>query len=131
MTTTDIRVLKPEYEKNLYEYQQNRILQLYQEYVDLNLATSERFVKFYPKCGEENPKITRGSNANSGKPMLKCCSCGKRFVYDTGTLTFYSHQDESQWADFIKETMSGTTIEECAALIDISLRILLWCCTRL
>lgn len=54
--------------------------------------------------------------------MLKCGSCGKWFVYDTGALTFYSRQDESQWDDFIKETMAGTTIEECAAQIDISTR---------
>ena len=33
---TDIRVLKPEFEQNLYKYQQNRMSQIYQEYVDLN-----------------------------------------------------------------------------------------------
>ncbi len=122
MTTGDISILKPEFDEKLYEYQQNRMRQLYQEYVDLNQATNERIIKYCPKCGIENPETTKGGNANSGKPMLKCCSCGKRFVYDNGTLTFYSHQDESKWADFIKETMSGTSMEECAALIDVTTR---------
>ena len=122
MTTAENSVLKPEYEKDLYEYQQNRIHQLYRDFVDLNQATNQRFIKYCPKCGVENPETTKGGNANSGKPMLRCCSCGKRFVYDSGMLTFYSHQDKSQWADFIKETFSGTSIKDCAALIDVSER---------
>ena len=122
MTTAENSVLKPEYEKDLYEYQQNRIHQLYRDFVDLNQATNQRFIKYCPKCGVENPETTKGGNANSGKPMLRCCSCGKRFVCDSGMLTFYSHQDKSQWADFIKETFSGTSIKDCAALIDVSER---------
>lgn len=119
MTKPDETVLKPEYEAQLCEYQKNRMNQLYQEFVDLNNAKGIRYIRYCPKCGIENPATTKGGKANSGKPMLKCCSCGKRFVYDTGSLTFYSHQDSGKWADFIKATMSGASIDECAALLDV------------
>ena len=31
----------------------------------------------------------QGGNANSGKPMLKCSCCHKRFTYDNGQLTLF------------------------------------------
>ena len=56
----------------------------------------ETTVKGMSKCGAVDPGFTKGGNANSGKPMLKCRCCHKRFTYDNGQLTHYSHQDESK-----------------------------------
>ena len=122
MTAVMNSALKPDCEEKLYDYQIKRVNRIYQEFVDLNQTADFKLIKVCPKCGVVNPKVIKGGHANSGKPMYKCCVCGKRFVSDNGTLTFYSHQDASKWSDFIKETMSGKSIAECAALINVSIR---------
>lgn len=52
---------------------------------------------YYSKCGYYHPYLVKSCFANSGKQMLRCKECGKRFVVDRGQLTFYSHQDQSKW----------------------------------
>jgi len=72
-------------------------------------------IKVCPKCGAVDPGFTKGGNANSGKPMLKCSCCHKRFTYDNGQLTHYSHQDESKRYQLIVDTFSQVPVEKSAA----------------
>ena len=117
----DKSVLKSEYDDQLYDYQKDRIRMIFQEFVDLNVHSSTHTISYCPKCGTENPVLTKGGHTQGKNPkqMVRCMSCGKRFVETTGTLSFYSHQNESKWCDFIKATMEKKPISECAALINV------------
>ena len=116
-------VLKPEGEDQPYEYLRNRMNQIYKDFVDLNDAQAVNHIRYCSKYGVENPRTIKGGRANSGKQMLKCCACGRRFVHNSGMFTFYSHESTGQWSDFIKSTFSGDSVLESAALIDVSDRI--------
>ena len=109
-----------EYYNNLDNYARKKIDK---ELIDLTTAKVESrnyCIKVCPKCGADNPSFVKGGNANSGKPMLRCCVCNKRFTVDHGQLTHYSHQDESKWDQLIVDTFSQVSIEQTAAKLDIS-----------
>ena len=42
--------------------------------------------------------------------MYRCSEYGKRFVYDTGTFSFYSHHNRDQWALFIQMTFEKDSL---------------------
>ena len=115
----DDTVLKGEYKDQLFDYQINRINQIYLEYCELNSSQDKYEIQFCPKCGIKDPITTKGGFSNSGKQMLRCIACNRRFVSDTGRLTYYSHQKSDKWSDFIKATMQTKSLKECAALIDV------------
>ena len=73
-----------------------------------------------PKCGAVDPGFKKGGHANSGKSMLRCNNCNKRFVVDHGQLTYYSHQDSAKWDQLIKDTFDQIPIEKTAATLNIS-----------
>lgn len=105
---------------NLDQYAKDKIDR---QLIDLTNAKKESrnyCIKVCPKCGAVNPGFTKGGNANSGKPMLKCSCCHKRFTYDNGQLTHYSHQDESKWDQLIVDTFSQVPVEKSAANMNIS-----------
>ena len=112
-------VLKDEYADSLCDYQKNRINQIYREYSDLNRCACRHVIGHCPKCGAENPPLTKGGFTRNGTQMLKCGVCKKRFVETTGTLWFYSHQGPGKWADFIKCSMKGDSLQDSAALINV------------
>ena len=77
------------YYNNLDQYAKDRIDR---QLIDLTNAKKESrnyCIKVCPKCGAVDPGFTKGGNANSGKPMLKCRCCHKRFTYDNGQLTLF------------------------------------------
>ncbi len=51
--------------------------------------------EYWPKRGYYHPRLVKSlvksGFTNSGKQMLRCKECGKRFVIDHDQLTFYSH----------------------------------------
>lgn len=59
--------------------------------------------------------------------MLRCKSCGKRFVVDRGQLTFNSHQDQSKWNELILDTLNGVSPKEITAKINVNERIVFKC----
>lgn len=65
-----------------------------------------------PKCRVVDSEFSKGGNANSRKLMLKCSCCHKRFTYDNGQLTHYSHQDESKWDKLILDNFSQVPVEK-------------------
>ena len=70
----------------------------------------------------EDKTAIKSGFANSGKQMLRCKECGKRFVVDRGQLTFYSHQDQSKWNELILDTLNGVSLKETAAKINVNER---------
>lgn len=51
--------------------------------------------EYWPKRGYYHPRLVKSlvksGFTNSGKQMLRCKECEKRFVIDHDQLTFYSH----------------------------------------
>ncbi|MBR2812394.1 MAG: IS1595 family transposase, partial [Solobacterium sp.] len=68
----------------------------------------------------KNPQFIKGGTTRAGKQMLRCCEYGRRFVHDTGSLTFYSHQDSSRWSSFIKSTFEGKSMKTCAEELEVT-----------
>jgi len=132
MTSKVETVLKEEYTVELFPYQKDRINEIYMEFHKLNEESAQHTILYCPKCQTANPPLTKGGFTKSymdkhgivrpGKAMLKCGCCHKRFVPTTGTLQFHSQQDAGKWADFIKATMEGKSMKECASLIKVSER---------
>jgi len=108
------------YYNNLDQYAKDKIDRQLIDLTNAKLESRNYCIKVCPKCGAVDPGFTKGGNANSGKPMLKCRCCHKRFTYDNGQLTHHSHQDESKWDQLIKDTFKQISIEKTAAKLNIS-----------
>ena len=106
----------------LERYQMENLVRLYSDYLDRNTQMKKERLHFEvcPKCGMVNPHIIKGGKAGSGKQMYRCKDCGRRFVYDTGTFSFYSHQDSDQWAEFIQMTLEKDSLRRCASALGIN-----------
>ena len=66
------------------------------DFLDTRSKMYSYHFEYCPKCGCYHPRLVKSGFANSGKQMLRCKECGKRFVIDRCQLTFYSHQDQSK-----------------------------------
>ena len=99
-------------EIGLNDYQISKMQELLASFelkADTRAATEE--VKVCPKCGADHPKVVRSGFAGSGKQMFRWASCGRRFTYDSGRLTWYSHQnadDHGKLYDSVKD-LPGVT----------------------
>ena len=92
------------------------------DYLDTNNKMNTYHFEYCPKCGCYHPRLIKSGFANSGKQMLRCKECGKRFVVERGQLTFYSHQDQSKWNELILDTLNGVSLKETAAKINVNER---------
>jgi transposase-like protein len=111
--------IKEELVPLLEDYQIERINDLVSDFIRTNSEFDTHVIEFCPKCGASHPKLIKGGKAGSGKQMLQCVNCRGRFVYDTGSLTFYSHQPLSKWTRFIEMTIDKATLCACAAELRI------------
>lgn len=103
----------------LSEEQVERLSELATEYLELNSEIEDTTPKSCPCCGDSDARfIKRGFSGR--KQRYQCKICGKRFTYDTGKLTAYSHQTEEAWVIFIRDTLSLMSLDECAANISVS-----------
>lgn len=103
----------------LADFQIRHLMDVIEGFVKVNACTAgdmSRPVSFEvcPKCGVPHPVINKAGFSNSGKQMYRCKFCGKRFVWDHGQITYYSHQDPSLWKQLIADTLSGVPIRESA-----------------
>ena len=78
--------------------------------------------EYSPKYGCYHPHLIKSGFANSGKQMLRCKECKKRFVVYRGQLTFYSHHDQSKWNELILDTLNGVSLKETAVKINVNER---------
>lgn len=106
--------------EQLYPYQVERIERQIHSYISINHSINDYHFDVCPKCGVAKPRLIKGGISNSGKQMLRCKECGKRFTIDYGQLTHYSHQTQAAWNDFIVDTFHGNPLTHTAAKINIS-----------
>ena len=89
----------------LSEEQVGRLSGIAMEYLELNTEFENTTPKSCPCCSDTDAHfIKRGFSGR--KQRYQCKSCGKRFTFDAGKLTAYSHQTEGAWATFIRDTLS-------------------------
>ena len=111
--------LKEEVVPLLEEFQIERLNNLVADFIKANSESDIHQIDYCPKCNGESPRLIRAGKAGSGKQMLQCSGCKGRFVYDTGSLTYYSHQSVSKWALFIEMTIDRSSLDECAEVLHI------------
>ncbi len=62
-----------------------------------------------PHCGHAHV-IKYGHTKE--KQRFFCHGCRQTFLYSTGTLAYHSHFSRSIWADFIRDTLDGKTLDD-------------------
>lgn len=113
--------LTPEIIDSLYPFQAEKIAETIDECLILNKESRTIHFETCPKCGALHPHLTKGGYTGSGKLMLRCHECNRRFVADHGSLTYYSHQSQDKWDELIKDTVEGNSIAETAKDIGVSI----------
>ena len=98
----------------LYPYQINKINMQIKDFIQVNSDVNKFVFERCPKCGAIHPRLLKGGYTSKGKQMLRCTECNKRFVVDSGQLTFYSHQDQAKWNDLIIDTEEGSSLKSTA-----------------
>ncbi|MBO8442344.1 MAG: IS1595 family transposase [Spirochaetes bacterium] len=108
-------------EMGLDDYQISKMQELlasFEQTEDMSAATDG--VEICPKCGTAHPKVVRSGFAGSGKQMFRCASFGRRFTYDSGRLTWYSHQNADQWKTLMLDTFSGQSLRSTSGRIGVN-----------
>lgn len=103
----------------LESYQKKQVEMCINDFIKINEKVTIFIHSHCPKCNTENPILTKGGFTKKGKQMLRCGSCKKRFVFDSGQLTFYSQQSQSSWNEFIIMTLNGDSLDEAAAKLNV------------
>lgn len=70
-----------------------------------------------PHCGHTHV-IKYGHTKE--KQRFFCHGCRQTFLYSTGTLAYHSHFSRSIWADFIRDTLDGKTLDDSAEELGFS-----------
>ena len=89
------------------------------EHIEANETAATPVIEYCPKCAKRHPKMIRAGQAKNGKQMYRCTSCNKRFVADTGQLTFYSHQSLSKWEIVLEDALNGLVLRKTAVKIGV------------
>ena len=108
------------YYDNLEGFAKEKLDRMVIDLTKQQIESQNYVIHVCPKCGAVDPGFKKGGHANSGKSMLRCNNCNKRFVVDHGQLTYYSHQDSAKWDQLIKDTFDQIPIEKTAATLNIS-----------
>ena len=58
------------------------------DFLDTNSIIDTYHFEYCPKCGCYHPRLVKSGFANSGKQILRCKECGKRFVVTAVSLLF-------------------------------------------
>ena len=72
----------------LQSFQIEKIDRQTTDFLDTNSKIDTYHFEYCPKCGCYHPRLVKSGFANSGKQMLRCKSCGKRFVVTAVSLLF-------------------------------------------
>ena len=99
-------------------YQRDKVIELVQVYMTLNMEISQMVPERCPRCGKADAKFVKNGFVN-GKQRYRCKECGSKFVYDRGRITSHSHQGEDKWSKAIEDTLALSSIDEMARNIGV------------
>ena len=95
--------------KGLCKEDIDRIINFVLGIVEINQGQEDRPV--CPNCGSR--KIIKYGHKDNKQRFL-CHTCNQTYMHTTNTLMDHSHYGRSVWADFIKYTISGESLDFCA-----------------
>ena len=105
-----------DYLKTLGETELDKIFRFVLDIV----SVSERHLVDRPECPHCDNSYVIKYGHKGGKQRFLCKSCGHTFMHTTNTLMENSHYGSSVWADFIKDTLSGASLDESAENLGFS-----------
>lgn len=105
--------------EQLGEYQVEQIRKMAEGFLSLNEELNDTTPKSCPCCKSTTARFIK-KGFSGRKQRYQCVTCKKKFTYDTGKLTAYSHQSADKWALFIEDTLSMKTLDQCAEDISVS-----------
>ena len=97
------------YIKTLCDADIERIISFVMSILSVNHQLSDR--PNCPYCKDTN--IIKYGHTK-GKQRFFCHGCRKTFLYATGTVMHHSHYSRSVWAGFIRDTLTGETLDNSA-----------------
>lgn len=97
----------------LSEYQVEQIRKMAEEFLIVQEELSDTTPKSCPCCNSASVRFIK-KGFSGRKQRYQCIACGKKFTYDAGKITAYSHQSEDKWVVFIEDTLSLKTLDQCA-----------------
>lgn len=80
-----------------------------------------------PHCGSQH--VTKNGHVR-GKQRFVCHECSRSFSHTTNTLMAQSHYQASVWADFIRDTLDGESLDSSAEKFLFRTRLLSICAIR-
>lgn len=104
-----------DYIKNLSEPDLDRIIRFVLGIVSASQQPLEK--PDCPHCG--GISVIKYGHRN-GKQRFMCHNCGQTFMYSTNTLMANSHYGRSVWADFIRDTLYGKSLDYSAGKYEFS-----------
>lgn len=102
----------------LSEYQVEQIRKIAEEFLIVQEELRDTTPKSCPCCNSTSARFIK-KGFSGRKQWYPCMACGKKFTYDAGKITAYSHQSEDKWAVFIEDTLSLKTLDQCAEHISV------------
>lgn len=102
----------------LTEYQVGQLHKMAEGFLKLKDELDDTTPQSCPCCGSTDATFIK-KGFSGRKQRYQCKACGRKFTYDTGKITAYSHQSEDKWAVFIADTLSLKTIDQCAEHIGV------------
>lgn len=97
------------YIENLCESDLNRIIDFVLGIVSVNQMAQDK-----PECPYCGGIHVIKYGRQKGKQRFWCHDCKRTFMHSTNTLMANSHFGQSVWADFIRDTLSGKTLDDSA-----------------
>jgi len=98
-----------DYIRNLCESDLDRIISFVLGIVSAIQQPQER--PHCPYCGGTH--VVKFGHRN-GKQRFLCRECQRTFMYSTNTLMANSHYGQSVWADFVRDTLCGNSLDASA-----------------
>jgi len=102
----------------LEEHQITQLQEQAERFVHINAELHDTKPQSCPFCKSTTARFIK-KGFSGRKQRYQCVECGKKFTYDAGKITAFSHQTESAWEIFIEDTLSFCSIDKCAEHIGV------------
>lgn len=104
--------------EQLTDYQVSQIRKMAENFLTVKEELNDTTPKSCPCCKSADAVFIK-KGFSGRKQRYQCKTCGKKFTYDAGKITAFSHQSEDKWAVFIEDTLSLKTLDQCAEHIAV------------
>lgn len=103
---------------NLDEQQISQLQEHAEKFLQINTELNDTMPDVCPCCKSMNTRFVKKGFSHR-KQRYQCKKCGKRFTYDVGRITSFSHQPVASWATFISDTISLKSLDDSASHIGV------------